>query len=280
MGRVILFNGGTSGSIYIHSDGVQPISPLPPPVLMHLRAVADLLRATQGSSAEESTSKDLQTLITKVANLAIERVEAAVGSLDGEDSLVYLEDNDGFICGSTGAPPRPIKWPLLDPPTVEELVQGGFLAADVGEFLKRTHAQGLKVADVLANPDAAAKQVGLKLSKLAIANLKPLAPSQLDKISDPVDREIVGFFHKVSDDGRFLDRWNREPAAVANSLGIKLDIRAIDKILGTSAIIGRHGEVANLSIEQGIVVGVVAVVLVVVVPEFDKVRDLSTVTKF
>ena len=118
------------------------------------------------------------------------------------------------------------------------------------------------------------------MSKLAIANLKPLAPSQLDKISDPVDREIVGFFHKVSDDGRFLDRWNREPAAVANSLGIKLDIRAIDKILGTSAIIGRHGEVANLSIEQGIVVGVVAVVLVVVVPEFDKVRDLSTVTKF
>jgi hypothetical protein len=280
MGRLIVFNGGTSGGIYIHSYGVQPISPLPPPVLMHLRGVADLLRATYGSPPEEGTSKDLQKLITKVANLAIERVEAAIGPLDGEDSLVYLEDDDGFICGSTGAPPRPIKWPHVSPFSVEDLVQRGFLATDVSELLRRTHAQGLKVADVLEDPVSAAKRVGLQLSDLAIANLQPLAPSQLDKISDPVEHEIVDFFHKVSEDGRFLDRWNREPASVAKALGVELNIAAIDRILGTSVIITRPGDVANLSIEQGIVVGVVAVVLVVLVPDLDSIRDNSGIKKF
>jgi len=279
MGRLILFNGGTSGGIYIHDKGVQPISPLSEPVLMHLRAVADLLRASRGSQ-DKSASKDLETLITKISNLAIERVEAAIGPLDGEDSLVYVEDDDGFICGSTGAPPRPIKWPPVGPSSVEDLVQRGLLASDIGEFLKRTNAQGLKVTEVFQNPAAAAKRVGLKLSNLAIENLKPLAPSQLDKISDPVDRSIVDFFYKVSEDGRFLDRWNREPAAVAKELKVNLDVVAIDRILGTNAIIGRVGDVANLSIEQGIVVGVVAVVLVVVVPDLNSIRDESGIRKF
>ena len=280
MGRLIVLNGGTSGGIYIHSDRVQPISQLPQPVLMHLRAVADLLRATRGSSPKEDTSKDLQTLVTKVANLAIERVESAIGPLDGEDSLVYLEDDDGFICGSTGAPPRPIKWPPVGPPSIEELVQRGLLAPDIGEFLRRTHAHGLKVAAVLEDPVSAAKLVGLQLSDLAIANLKPLAPSQVDAISDPVDRSIVDFFYQVSEDGRFLDRWNREPAAVAKTLGVELKISAIDRILGANAIIGRPGLVANLSIEQGIVVGIVAVVLLAKPPEFNSIRDRSGITKF
>jgi hypothetical protein len=280
MGRLILFNGGTSGGIYIHSNGVQSISPLATPVLLHLRAVADLVKSTRGLSPKARTSKDLQALITKVSNLAVDRVEAAVGPLDAADSLVYLDDGDGFICGSTGAPPRPIGWPPAGPISVEDLVERGALASDVIKFLRRTQAKGLKVADVLNDPASAAKTVGVQLSDLAIANLKPLAPSQLDKIRNPVDRAVVSFFHKVVEDGRFLDSWNREPAAVAKSLKVEVDLAVIDKILGTNAIVTRPGDVANLSIEQGIVVGIVAIVVLVIEPSFESVRDLSGQTKF
>ena len=56
---------------------------------------------------------------------------------------------------------------------------------------------------------------------------------------------------------------------------------AIDRILGRGAIVGRPGDVANLSIEQGIVVGVVAVVLVVLKPGLgDNVIDRSGKEKF
>ncbi len=92
--------------------------------------------------------------------------------------------------------------------------------------------------------------------------------------------EVVTFFHKVIEDGRFIDTWTIEPTAVAKSLQFKLSIEAIDRILGSSAIVGRLGDVANLSIEQGIVVGVVAVVLVVVKPQPESVRDFSGLNKF
>lgn len=280
MGRLILFNGGTSGGIYIDSNGVQTLAPLATSVLMHLRAVADLVSSTRGLSPKAKASKDLQALITKISNLAVDRVEAAVGPLDAADSLVYLDDGDGFVCGSTGAPPRPIGWPPAGPISVEDLVERGALASDVIEFLQRTQAKGLKVADVLNDPASAAKTVGVQLSELAIANLKPLAPSQLDKIRNPVDRSVVAFFHKVVADGRFLDSWNREPAAVAKALGVEVDLVVIDKILGTNAIVGRASEVANLSIQQGIVVGIVAILVLRTEPGVDSVIDLSRKTKF
>jgi hypothetical protein len=280
MGRVILFDRGNTGGLFLDAHSVRSLPPFAPTLLAHLHAVSDLLRATHGQPPGPDSSKDLAGLITKVANLAVERIEAAVGPLDAADSLVYLTDDDGFVCGSTGAPPRPIKWPPLGSSAPRDLVASGILAPDLVEFLRRSTSKGLKVADILEDPVAAARTVDIKLSKLAATSLTQLAPSQLSKIADPVDRELIGFFHQVIADGRFLETWATEPVSVATSLSVKLSNAAVDKILGSSALVGRAGDVANLSIEQGIVIGIIAIIILDQERAFENVIDRSQQEKF
>lgn len=282
MGKIILFERGESGGMFIGTGGVRPIPRFAAPVLAHLRAVSDLLRASRGQSGKPA--QELATLITKISNLAIERIEAAIGPLDAADSLVYLTDEDGFVCGSTGGPPRPIGWPPLGGGGggVAELVDGGLLAPDLMELLRRVPAKGAKIVDILEDPAAAAKAMKLNLSEASAATLKQLAPSKVATLPDPVDRDLVGFFHRVIKDGRFIDTWTTEPVGAAKALGVKLSDEVVDKILGSSAIVGQQGKVANLSIEQGIVVGIVAIVVLVLVPEdgFENVIDRSLREKF
>jgi hypothetical protein len=281
MGRVILFNGGVGGGLYMSGDAVSTIPAFPSSLLAHLRAVSDLLYASQQKTSDTKQTNELSILVSRVANLAVERVEAAVGPLDDTDSLVYLHDDGGFTCGSTGAPPRPVGWPPGPRTTLDELIHRDLIAADVIQFLERGKDRGLEVADMLNDPAASALSIGMKLSDRAVENLKPLAPSRLESVTDPVNRSVLAFYHKVIDDGRYVDTWMREPAAVAKSLGVELEIRAIDAILGSSAIIGRSGgDVANLSIEQGVVVVVVAIIVLRDKPELENVRDFSGIYKF
>ncbi len=280
MGRIILFDRGEVGGLFIGSAGVRPIPRFAPPVLAHLRAVSDLLRAAHGQSPEEGSSKDMAGLITKVSNLAVERVEAAVGALDATDSLVYLTDDDGFVCGSTGAPPRPIKWPPLGGSSRRDLVASGLLAPDVVELLRRATSKGLKITDILEDPAKAAMTVDIKLSEVAAASLSQLAPSRVASLTNPVDRELVGFFHEVIRDGRFLETWTAEPVAVANRIGVKLSDAAVDRILGSSVIVGRGGDVANLSIEQGIVIGIIAIIVLDQELPTESIIDRSLQEKF
>jgi hypothetical protein len=134
---------------------------------------------------------------------------------------------------------------------------------------------------MLNNPAAMAAKIGMKLSDRAVENLKPLAPSQLDTVKDPVNRSIVSFFHKVIDDGRYVNNWMAQPAAVAKALKVDLGMEAIDTILGSGVIIGRGGgDVANLSIEQGVVVVIVAIIVLRDKPELENVRDFSGIAKF
>lgn len=280
MGRIILFDRGEIGGLFIGPDSIRPIPRFAPPVLAHLRAVSDLLRAAHGQSPEESSSKDMAGLITKVSNLAVERVEAAVGALDATDSLVYLTDDDGFVCGSTGAPPRPIKWPPLGGSSPRDLVASGLLAPDVVELLRRATSKGLKITDILEDPAKAAMTVDIKLSEVAAASLSQLAPSRVASLTNPVDRELVGFFHEVIRDGRFLETWTAEPVAVANRIGVKLSDAAVDRILGSSVIVGRGGDVANLSIEQGIVIGIIAIIVLDQELPTESIIDRSLQEKF
>jgi hypothetical protein len=279
VGRLILFERGEVGGLFIGSHGVRAIPRLAGPVLAHLHAVSDLLRASRGQS--DQASQDMGRLITQIANLAVERVEAAIGPLDANDSLVYLTDEDGFVCGSTGAPPRPIGWPPLGGDSFPELVDGGLIAPDIMELLRRAPAQGVEIVAILEDPVAAADAVDVKLSTAAAATLKLLAPSQVANLPNPVDRELVGFLHEVMKDKRFLQTWSTEPVAVSKAIGVKLSDAAVDTILGSGAIVGRVGDVANLSIEQGIVVGVVAIlVLGEQDPRVQNVIDRSQREKF
>ncbi|CAD6547992.1 hypothetical protein ACFQ3P_25690 [Paraburkholderia sabiae] len=280
MSRIILFQRGESGGILIGANAVRAIPPFAAPVLAHLRAISDLLRASSTQTPE--ASQEMAGLTTKIANLAVERIEAAIGALDATDSLVYLTDDDGFVCGSTGAPPRPIHWPPVGGRETGPLEADELLAPDLVELLHRATGKGIKFPDFLEDPASAAKAVDVKLSKVSAANLQRLAPSRLAKLQDPVDRELVGFLHKVIEDGRFTQTWSAEPVAVSKALEVGLSDPAIDKLLGSSAIVGKVGDVANVSIEQGIVVGVVAVVLVVADqdPRFQNVVDRSGIEKF
>lgn len=279
MSRLILFDGGKAGGLLLDGNGVRTIPRFAPEILANLAAVSALLRAAEGSASDDA-GRDLDSLVTKAANIAVERIEAVIGSLDPDDSLVYLDD-DGFVCGSTGKPPRPIKWPPQGRPDAREILATGILPPDLIAFLGRTSAQGLKLTETLEDPMGTARKVNFNLSALAAQTLQGLAPSQLASIGDPVEREVVSFFHAVIQDGRYLETWNIQPVDVANALQVKLSDAAVDKILGGSALVGRPGNIANLSIEQGIVVGVVAVVLVVAKPKLgDYVIDQSGKQKF
>lgn len=279
MGRVILFDRGEAGGLLLDSSGVRTVPRFAPEIRANLRAVLELLRAADAPASD--ASRELATLVTKVANIAVDGIERATGALDPGESLVYLDEDGGFVCGGTGAPPRPIKWPPQGGRPSKDLLATGILPPDLVEFLGRSAAQGLDLPQLLEDPLAAAKKLNFRLSALAAETLKGLAPSELPRFTDPVEHEVVGFFHAVIKDGRFLETWAVQPAAAAAALGVKLSNAAIDKILGGSATVGRPSDVANLSIEQGIVVGVVAIVLVVVKPRLgDFVVDRSGKEKF
>lgn len=280
MSRIILFDGGKAGGILMDEKSVRAIPRFAPEVLANLAAVSGLLRAA-GDSTSDDASRDLISLANKVSNIAVERVEAAIGRLDADNSLVYLSDDDGFVCGSSGAPPRSISWPPRGGIEPRELLATNVLSTDLIEFLARTSAHGTKLAETLEDPHAVAKQIHFKLSTHDAQTLKGLAPSQLQSIRDPVEREVVSFFHAVIEDGRFLEEWSVQPVGVSESIHHALSNEAVDRILGGSALVGRPGDVANLSIEQGIVVGVVAVVLVVAKPRLgENVLDRSGIEKF
>lgn len=254
--RLILLDGGDAGGLYLDATGVHTLPPLAPAILAQLRGVANLLRSAQDEALDEHMGQELNALLTRVSNLAIERVEAAVGPLAGEDALVYLEYDDGFICGSTGAPPRPLPWPTVGSPSLPDLSQHNQLTAEVSNFLSAASAAGVATADVFEDPNATAEKLGFRLSEHAAASLRQVAPSQLESITDPVSREVVELYHKVAADGRFIDRWTAQPAAVAESLGAKLSVDAIDRILGSAAITGGPVSTPEVVTDVVIIVGV------------------------
>src|SRR5262249_50490889 len=145
-----------------------------------------------------------------------------VGPLDGEHALIYQDEDGGFACGSTGKPPLPIPWPPPSIPPVRDLIAHGVVNADLVEFLREAHARGTSLIDAFENPPEVAKGIGLPLSGRAEHDLRLLAPSRLNEIKDPTDREIVHFFHKVVEDGRFLRTWATRPFEVARDLGVQL----------------------------------------------------------
>lgn len=255
MAKVVLFGGGDGGGFIFSERGVRPIPPFDPAVRLQLRGLSALLAGTRRMSGKPP--RELGTLLNKVANLVVEQVEAVVGPVDGEDALVYQDDDGGFTCGSTGKPPIPFPWPPLALPSVNELIAVGVLERELVDFVSAASERKIDMAKLLEDPSAVADKIGLTLSLRAAADLQQLAPSRIEHIKDPTDKEIVGFFHAVLKDGRFLADWAKRPAETAEKLKIKLSDKAFEKIIAGGSIgVTDPGSVMN-PVAIAVVVGVV-----------------------
>lgn len=278
MARVILFGGGDAGGLIIGPNGVRPIPPFDPGIRKQLKAVASLTQALAGGGVRER--RELSALTTKLANHVVGDVEAVIGTLDRDASLVYQDDGGGFTCGSTGKPPIPFPWPPRDFPGIDDLVLGGVLESELVGLLRHPK---LDIKTLLADPRAAAERAGVKLSARSLEQLSRISPSEIDKIPDAEGREVAQYFHKVVEDGRFLESWSLRPHEVATSLGVKLSDGAVDRIIaGGNAVLrpGGGGENANAAIGIAVMVGVV-IMLVTRDPEkVIDIRDRSGLQKF
>lgn len=276
--RVILFGGGDAGGLIFGPHGVRPIPPFDPALRKQLRAVNALTHALELRGKHAPT--ELSTLTNKLANVVVGEIEAVVGPLDARAGLTFQDDDGGFSCGSTGKPPIPFPWPARHAPAIEDLVSSGVLERELVEVLR---AGKVGIKELLDDPETASKAAGIELSERSLAQLRQLSPSQIHNIPDAEGREIASFFHKVVDDGRFIETWSVRPHEVAASLGVRLSDGALDRIVAGGSTVfrpgGHVGEVANAAIGVAVAVGVV-IMLVTKDAGRIPIRDMSGLQKF
>jgi hypothetical protein len=281
MAQLILFGGGDAGGLFIGPKGVRPIPPLDLNIRLQLRGLSALLKGSE--PMQKKSSQEMATLMNKLSNLIFTQVEGIIGPLEGDHSLIYQDDEGGFYCGSTGKPPLPFPWPPRIYPNLNDLMSAGVLEKELIDFVSKVVEQKMDILNVLENPAAVALKLGIQLSKRAINDLQLLAPSQLKKVSDPINREIIQFFHAVAKDGQFLSTWATHPYQVADQLKVKLSDAACEKILNYGA--STFSDPTCIFIVIGIVLKVVIGVIIVigVVTEIEgepEVIDRSGKSKF
>ncbi len=230
MKTVILFGGGDAGGFIITDRGVRPIPPFDPAILLNLKATSAMVKAASAAHGDDVRSK-ISKAATGLCNLALEQVEEVVGPLEGNNSLIFQDDDGGFYCGSTGRPPVPLPWPPPTIPSVQDYLSAGVVEPDLVTLFRTARAKEIPLAGVFEKPAQVAKELGLTLSDKSVKDLQGLAPSKLTAIKDPVEREIVGFFQKVAEDGRYLESWFSRPYEVSKELKVKLSEAAAERLL-------------------------------------------------
>lgn len=279
MAQIILFGGGDGGGLIIGPNGVRPIPPFDPSLRLQLRGLSALLNGVK--RMPEKPSHEMGKLLNKISNLLVEHLEAVVGRLEGENALIYQDDDGGFTCGSTGKPPIPIPWPPLQSPSITDLIANGVLEYDLVDFVNKAVSHEIRMTEILENPAEVAEKIGMQLSERTVQDLHQLAHSRLDTINDPVEREVIKFFHKVAEDGRFLSTWATRPAEAANALKLELSDKAFERIVaGGSSVIYNPGTVMN-PIAVAVAVGIVIMLVtrdaeLVNIP----IKDRSGIAKF
>jgi len=279
MAKVILFGGGDGGGLIITADGIRPIPPFDPGLRRQLRSLSALLRAEREIPAAE-TRRQLGGLVNKLANLAVGQAEGAAGELDAELGLIYQDEDGGFTCGSSGKPPVRFPWPPQPLGGLDQLLGRGELGPELLSFVGSAAAAGARPSELFSDPAGEAARLGLELPERAEAELRALPIAEPDKLSDPVDREIVEFFHKAAADGEQLQSWATRPFEVARALDLELSREAGERILAASGV--RFG-----GRDPGAVMSpaAVAIVVVIVIVVWDRERripvlDRSGVDKF
>ncbi len=104
---VILFGGGDAGGIIITPHGIKRIPPWNPLITATLKGLQHLMHA--------DVSIDDREISNEISGVAARLNDRIVGWVDNEvgsaTSIVFLDGDDGFVCGSTGKPPIPIPRP-------------------------------------------------------------------------------------------------------------------------------------------------------------------------
>jgi hypothetical protein len=189
-----------------------------------------MVKAVAAASGDDLRAKIAKSATT-LCNLAVEQVEEAVGPLEGNQSLIFQDDDGGFVCGSTGKPPIPIPWPPRTIPSVQDYLSAGVVERDLVTFVRTARAKKTSLTRLFEQPEKVAKELGLTLSEKSVKDLQSLAPKNRADIKDPVEREIVGFFQKVVADGRYLDVWFTRPYEVSKDLKYKLSDLAKERLI-------------------------------------------------
>lgn len=284
---VILFGGGDAGGLIITASGVRPIPPFSPDIRGTLKSAAAIVMAIEATSDKKISGK-MAKLATGMCNLAVEQIENVVGPLDPERSIVFQDDDGGFTCGSTGKPPIPLPWPPLTAPSVKDLIGAGAIEADLIELVGRAQEKKIPLADMFENPQESAKKVGVTISEQTVKDLQFLAPSQLKKIADPIDREIVSFFHDVIEDGRFIATWYLRPYEVSRSLKVQLSEEALARVAtrGSAVAFAQFGGIgprADFGGSAAIVIAAIAIITIVYLASISRAQlvvDRSGIEKF
>ena len=261
---VILSDGGIAGGLMVTASGGRSILPFNPVVRLSLKSAAAMVNAV-ASAPSGNPRRKMARLATSLCNLAVEQVEGVVGPLGADRSLIYQDDDGGFSCGSTGKPPVPVIWPPRSMPSVSEVLDAGVIELDLVELVQKAHNAKIPLTDLYENPEEIAKKLDVTISEKSAKYLRLLAPSKLDDIKNPVDREIVEFFHKVTDDGRFVDTWFTQPYEVSQKLKCRLSDVAIERLVGgelAAAMVKRPSDVdpGTVVVVIFVAVGAIAVI--------------------
>jgi hypothetical protein len=280
MKSVILFGGGDGGGFIITENGVRPIPPFDPLVLRTLKSTAGLVTAASIARGDKASGK-LAKAAANLANIAVEQVENVVGPLEGPYSLVFQDDDGGFTCGSTGKPPVPLPWPPNRIPSISDVLSAGVVESDLVAFVRAVRESKVPLTEAFERPAEVAKKLHLSLSSKSVKDLQVLAPSHLSAIKDPTEREIVSFFQKVAQDGRYLDTWFSRPYEVSQEVKAELSDEALNQLVSNSFGGESPGDSA---IVAGVAWGVVCIIIGGIVakdrPIDAIVRDRSGLAKF
>jgi hypothetical protein len=104
---LVLFGGGDGGGISIDANGVHRIPPWTPDVLAELKAVSALVNVA--TIHDVNVTKEAVALADRLSTKIIPQImkTAGAGQL-GENSIAFVDEDGGFVCGSTGKHPIPI----------------------------------------------------------------------------------------------------------------------------------------------------------------------------
>jgi hypothetical protein len=277
MAKIILFGGSDGGGIVIGPNGVTPIPPFDPAMLLQFESVSRLLRAER-QLGNADTRGQLAVAINSVTNLLVSQVEDTIGEVDEDSGIVFLGEDGGFTCGSSGRPPIPLPWPPRDVPSMEEIISRRVIRDDTVAFLEAAAAYNADFEALFDNPKREAERLGLDLPSEVASQVRALNLNNADRITDPVDREVVSFFQATVKDGQYLAEWASEPARVAELVGFPISQAAVERIGTVSQLVAREQYGENRII--WIVVGIVVIVAVVATEGEAEIADLSGIEKF
>jgi len=268
MRRIVIPEGGRTGALIVTEFGVRSIPPLDPATLHLLKAAASLVMAST-TATDDKDRRSIARHSTTIANLAVQEIEQALGPLEGESSILYYDEDGGFSCGSTGKPPIPFPWPPSPIPSLQDLLAAGVVEPELIDYMEKGKAAGIPLKAMFNNPSEVARKLEIRLPDKAVQDLKQLDPGSAIEIKEPVDCEILQFFHKVVDDGRFTASWAAKPYETAHALDFELSDAAIERLLARGSLVS-HGpsgggpvadfgvSVITISVADAVIVYIVA----------------------